>query len=467
MARNLLITLSIFWGLSSSLYAQVPAYLGHGHSEYKMSFSGELRFKDFIEPSEDSMKSVIEKQLRFLFGSMQSNAVSGAPKWDHAVTNVRWEVLPKESPSDIFEYKKNEYKVTYDYSGTVVINDGVNSEYEIFLPIDPEQIYKQSLVTIGDRTYSPCSDPTDNDEAKFWYYFNKNNFRCNLKVGEHLFTFKARLEKLEKDPGLTPDYQKLVNASGEINIHFLIGPLANVENLNPLNSWDYSARSLQLFMTLFSGFGFTGGAAWTREEIAQIYKAAKYSNSGVPYVTQFSKNYKNGRINIRFFYGPTGIKEQSSAFHYFYKDALKNASVMIYIGHAGLGKNLNHREIIDFHDGDFSFDINPTAYQIFLISSCSSYAYFNKNYLDIKETGSINVLTYGLGVEGGDIAGPIALVNAVISWASGYATPNFRNVFSSFSDRSLIGVNELKGAKKNIAPPPAISSDETPIFYGD
>ncbi len=88
--------------------------------------------------------------------------------------------------------------------------------------------------------------------------------------------------------------------------------------------------------------------------------------SGRPYVVEFTKQEKKARLRIRLFYGLTGIKENSSAFHYFYKEALSKSSALIYVGHSGLGKNLKQSEIIDYHDGEFSFDINPDKYQIFL-----------------------------------------------------------------------------------------------------
>lgn len=109
-------------------------------------------------------------------------------------------------------------------------------------------------------------------------------------------------------------------------------------------------------------------------------------------------------IVVRLFFGATGIDEKSKAFHYHFKDSLKNASVMIYDGHSGLGGHLDLEAIAEIEG--FRITPNPNRYQIYFFNSCTSYTYYNtlyfttkvrpKSNVDSKGTKNLDIMTNGL-----------------------------------------------------------------------
>jgi hypothetical protein len=77
-------------------------------------------------------------------------------------------------------------------------------------------------------------------------------------------------------------------------------------------------------------------------------------------------------------------------FHRYLVPALEEADVLVYDGHSGLGGNLDLATLPTIR-------FNPDKYQIFFFNGCSSYPYFNGNFIEAKGgTEMLDVITSGL-----------------------------------------------------------------------
>lgn len=147
-------------------------------------------------------------------------------------------------------------------------------------------------------------------------------------------------------------------------------------------------------------------------------------------------------------YSVTGIDDDGSkSFHREYKRALENDSVVLYNGHSGLGSNMNLDDIRS-QDGT-DIHLPKRRYQILLLDGCSTYSHYVDHYFKQKQTRSdphgsknLDVITNGIeGSFGNFSQDSMALVGAVLHWATTGAPRNYGQILSKFSPSSLPGVS--------------------------
>jgi hypothetical protein len=225
----------------------------------------------------------------------------------------------------------------------------------------------------------------------------------------------------------------------------------NQKGRNPLNSGDINAENYRDFRNYLLEKDYKA-KKWTA---AEINKVAKTKNGALPFVETIQK----GKIVYRFFFGPSAIDEDSLAFHWFYKDALENSSIMIYGGHSGLGGHLD-LDSIEANLGE-AIKFNPKKYQILFFDSCTSYKYYNTAYFDRKVTAkdpkgskSLDIFTNGLStffhvMPASNKAIAIALEKALSYAQTGAGFVSYQTLAKQIDSDNLFGIN---GDEDNAAP---------------
>ena len=411
-------------------------YVGANSTEALMEYSGMVQIQSTKLPSLTKMKKAIESQVEHTIGPMSLADYTAVPKGDHVISGIK-----------VLAHEKNIYSIGYDFKGTIVIENGPKSVYEIILATDPTKIYAASFV----GNISPCTDEHYQSEGDFWYFWNPYNEGCQLKKSQDFTVVKTKITRFTNTKLSYPEYHNLPDADGNITIHILFGMDDNSKGRNPLRSADINADNYRILRKYLLDKGYKA-TKWTQEE---IYGIVKTINGDDPYVETIQK----GNIIYRFFFGPSAINEDSVAFHWFYKDAIENASVMIYSGHSGLGGHLDLDSIEESLGERIHF--NTKKYQIFFFDSCTSYKYYNQAYFDRKMTSNdpngtkkLDVFTNGLStyfhvMPDSSTAIAVAFEKALGYAKSGNGFVSYQTLAKQIDSDNLFGVN---GDADNEAP---------------
>lgn len=443
MFNKLLLVTSASMMLMSSSFAatmqrknEKKLYVGSNSTEAKLTFFGVVEYNSTKTPSEKTMRNAIESQVEHTIGPMSSAQYTAVPKGDHTITDVK--VLAKKGTT---------FEIGYTYNGTVVLENGPKATYDVILAKNPAKIYEASFV--GD--VSPCTDEHYQSEGDFWYFWSPYNEGCKLKKDVDFTVVKAKVTRFENTKLSYPEYHNLPDENGNINIHVLFGMDENTKGRNPLNSGDINADNYRQFRDYLLEKGYTA-KKWTA---AEINKIAKTKDGANPFVETIQK----GNIIYRFFFGPSAIDEDSLAFHWFYKDALENSSVMIYGGHSGLGGHLDLDSIEQNLGEEIKF--NKKKYQILFFDSCTSYKYYNQMYFERKATAKdpngtkkLDIFTNGLStyfhvMPDSNKAIAVAFEKALGYAQSGNGFVSYQSLAKQIDSDNLFGVN---GDEDNEAP---------------
>ncbi len=443
MFNKLLLVTSASMVLMSSSFAatmqrknEKKLYVGSNSTEAKLTYIGVVEYDSTKTPSEKTMRNVIESQVEHTIGPMSAAQYTAVPKGDHVISDVK-----------IQSKTGSTFKIEYTYTGTVVLENGPKTTYDIILAKNPAKIYEASFV--GD--VSPCTDEHYQSEGDFWYFWNPNQAGCKLKKDKDYIIAKAKVERFENTTKSYPEYHNLPDENGNITIHMMFGMDDSAKGRNPLTSGDINAHIYRDFRDYLIENGYTG-KKWTA---AEINKIAKTKDGAAPYVETFTK----GMISYRFFFGPSAIDEDSLAFHWFYKDAIENASVMLYGGHSGLGGHLDLAAIEQNLGEEIKF--NKKRYQIFFFDSCTSYKYYNTQYFERKMTAKdpkgskkLDIFTNGLAtyfhvMPESNRAIAIAFEKALGYAQAGNGFVSYQSLAKQIDSDNLFGIN---GDEDNEAP---------------
>ena len=443
MLNKLILVTSASLVLTSSVFAgqmqrknERKLYVGSNSTEAEITYTGIVEYESAKNPTEKTLLKTIEAQIEHTIGPMSAAQYTAVPKGDHIVSEVK-----------IISKNGNTYNISYQYKGTIVLEVGAKETYDIILAVNPKKIYAASFV----GKVSPCTDEHYQSEGDFWYFWNPYNEGCKLKLGKDFKIAKANVVRFKNTTLSYPEYHNLPDANGDINIHVMFGMDDNTKGRNPLTSGDINADNYRIFRDYLLEKGYSA-KKWSASEINKI---AKTKDGAAPYIETIKKDH----IVYRFFFGPSAIHEDSLAFHWFYKDALENSSVMIYGGHSGLGGHLD-LDSIEANLGE-TINFNPKKYQIFFFDSCTSYKYYNQMYFDRKitkkdpkGTKKLDIFTNGLATYFHVMPDSNKALAVAFEKALGYATSgvgfvSYQTLAKQIDSDNLFGIT---GDEDNEAP---------------
>ena len=378
-----------------------PAVTALKASEKTLTFEAILEYKpqknEEIPKKELTHKKIpkrildtITTQVSHMYGPMELAAKRTDKKDRKAVPSENFDItfLGYENHKS----KSNYVVIKFRYQGTILVEDGPSKSYLFPLPADPDQIFK--LAKRGKTTH--CVDPHYQTEDDFWYFWSPKEIYpdCHLKEGEDYHWIEGRLTAAgtKSKKKTYPEYSRLVHSKA-VDIHLIFGKDSPRSGNNPRTSKDDNAKNFLKVEEALKNARFEVTKEWTPEQIKTIARGKdikKEMPATVPYVQDMQYKSQSGVvINLRMFYGQTELfAKNNAAFHYFFRDALDNAAILIYDGHSGLGAHLDFENIKEARGNRFQIGMNRDRYQIVFLNSCSSYSYFNASYLKAKTTQS-------------------------------------------------------------------------------
>lgn len=218
------------------LFTDSPAFAYYS----KDSYEGEVAFTSMVEIPEDApdfllLPSYISNQLLYLAGPLQA-----APRKAAAKNDAKVDVLGRHRDG-----KTGKLYVRYRYTGTFVLDSGLQDVVKIRLPLNLDKVWERSSDTCfswGEKYRM----------AYFWAPLSKG---CPLVDGvDYLTTDGAIFAKRANTTNTAPAYERLADGNGEIRIVLTYGADDDKNGKSaPDKNSDYNAanyRSIRKFLQI-------------------------------------------------------------------------------------------------------------------------------------------------------------------------------------------------------------------------
>ena len=371
---SLLLFLGVF-AASASSSAQV---YGPSVKEFKFEVS-----PHFVTTSNDP--GVWEQQARLqmnhLFGVLNSPGIIRRYKLDsHDVPGVGAPLLPL-SLSKFRAIPREEGKtlVSYVARGKILLHNNVaaqaateNDSLSYPLPLDVETFYDEN-----------CTDPLHSGQSDFWYFYDAFRTGCRhlarLPLASRFVFRLSPSSRRELDMDLRLDLLRGANGNGAL---FRIDVIHGFDQ-SDRDPKDGGRTNFNSFQDWLKSKGFAVESAETHwRQKLKIWKKSIRPPSG-----------KVVEVEVRSLLVDTGTETRSHSFAQFFRESVRDADVIVYAGHSGLGDNLDI-PALEKRAGGFEFARGKR--QVFFFDSCSSYSYFLNPFRAAKSKTRIDVVTNGV-----------------------------------------------------------------------
>ncbi|MGD9881510.1 MAG: hypothetical protein AB7F22_31995 [Reyranella sp.] len=398
----------------------------------KDSYESEVTFTSMVEIAEDApdfllLPSYINRQLLYLAGPLQA-----APKKAAAKNDAKVDVLGKHRDS-----RTGKLHVRYRYTGTFVLDNGLQEVVKIRLPLNLDEVWERS----SDSCFSW------GDKYRMAYFWAPLNKGCPLVDGVDYFTADGVIvAKRANTTNTAPAYERLANGNGEIRIVLTYGADDDKNGKSaPEKNSDYNAANYRSVRKFLLGQGFSVRAMPVDERERECGNAKPLAASP-GHVEEFARKDGGRRIIVRLFWGVTNIGEDSVAFFCMVKEAAERGSVFLYAGHSRVG-------LLDLtYMGEqigAPIRLNHDQYQIYGFFGCSSYSYYNLSYFEAKAskadpegTKNADIITNGITGSFASMADfSIKTLTPILNWSARGTRATWQQVMNSYSERFLTGVN--------------------------
>ncbi|MFO1086207.1 MAG: hypothetical protein U1E21_16720 [Reyranellaceae bacterium] len=398
----------------------------------KDSYEGQVTFISMVEIAEDAPDVILEpsyinSQLLYLAGPLQA-----APKKAAAKNDAKVDVLGKHRDS-----KTGKLYVRYRYTGTFVLDNGLQDVVKIRLPLNLDKVWERST----DNCFSW------GDKYRMAYFWAPLNKGCPLVDGvDYLTADGAIIAKRANTTNTAPAYERLVNGNGEIRIVLTYGADDDKNGKSaPDKNGDYNAANYRDTRKFLLSQGFSARTIPVDERERECGNTKPLAASP-GYVEEFTRKDGGRRIVVRLFWGVTNIGEDSVAFFCMAKEAAERGSVFLYSGHSRVG-------LLDLtYMGEqigAPIKMNLGQYQIFGFFGCSSYSYYNLSYFaakaskaDPEGTKNADIITNGITGSFASMTDfTVKTLTPIFNWSARGTKATWQQIMNSYSERFLTGVN--------------------------
>lgn len=420
--------------------AQAGMYVGAKSTEANYAFRAQVEMTQKSKPTQKQALAAIEAQVQHLHGPWSSGSEKASPKENHRI-----EILSIDA-----EVNPGRFTVSYAYAGTIVLEQktwgrtaGDSGTFDAFLPVNPKEVYERGLV--GET--NPCTDRHYQAEGDFWYFWNPKNYGCKLQEGTDYLRVAGEFVRFKNTVETYPEYHRLADpTTGKIEIVLFFGmddPEAHV--IDPDTSRDVNAPNYRALKQELMTLGYTARKLGEREKAALISSPRALEEAFT--LERLTKKTPKGEMDILLYYGATGMDEKSSAFHHLYKRALEKSAVMLYNGHSGLGGHLDIRAMEQAQGFDIS--LPRSRYQIYYFNSCTSYTYYNLEYMKRKRSPTDRAGTKNLDIFANGLATyfhvmhetDMALIRAIDAYATRGEWKSYQQLAREIDSDNLFGIN--------------------------
>jgi hypothetical protein len=368
---------------------KAQAYYGRHSKEATLSFSHKVEFFRQAKLNLRKIKTnpflhraatkIIKNQIEHLMGYFQS---------EFFYENFGFKgTLGEEYDFEFTQLKKgkkrNQWFLSYDFKGIAAVEKEIfgrkkNLKVSLRLPLNPKTIYKRGVK----KGKNLCTDDHYNSESDFFYFWDPNKKGCPLKNDfKNVPKIKASLTTHKNTRWSYPEYDKLYGDNGngqDLEIYVFFGYIDELKNPFKAKTKDDSFLAYQKVKSALIRRGLE---LIENESHFRLYPHEEGFFKGANFFSYFRKKVsfrgKTLHLKIKLFLTDTGIDSEDDTFHYYYKKALNEADIIEYEGHSGLGANLSLDQLeID--------RIDNKKYQLLFFNACSTYKYFNQEYLNAK-----------------------------------------------------------------------------------
>nr|MDA8244310.1 hypothetical protein [Elusimicrobiota bacterium] len=319
------------------------------------------------------ISELVDLQLQHMYGAFTTHPGfvdnPGIPSGDYKVKLLSAEKVPNKPYA----------RVRYSYDDVVVFSSrlfggGGAVRINFVLPRDPVTIYGKGFPTPNSRK-NLCTDGHYNSEGDFWYFWNPYQDGCPI-TGADLVGVQTDLVPLPVTRNTYPEYARLYGENGNgdvLQVSYLVGIDENFQN------------------------GDLGRTTYTRA-FAALKDAGFRVTVDEPRRKQlvYGGGPKKAHIQMLLL-DPDSAEFASEAVK-----AMQSADIFLYDGHSGLGGYLSPERLAE--DSGRPLVLPRDKYQIFVFQGCSTYAYYNSAFFNLKKgssdpkgTKNLDIITTGIG----------------------------------------------------------------------
>lgn len=364
-------------------------------TETNLQFDGRVGLRSAKTPSQAEAQKQVRKQIKYIQSNFRRQKVASVRSdWKTTITGI-------ESVS------QGLFRIHYRFTATAIITNALSNTIEVLAPVNPD------TVETADRLQT-CVDDL---KGAFYYYWNPRLPSCPMVEGSDYLRLTGVFGRIANTVETYPEYNRIFQ-TGVARIAIILGKVYPTDGDDPEKGNPWSFPQIQ---NNLHNMGFTSVVISTS-----------------PYIEEYSLQTPRGPVLVSLFFGETDIRESSSnSFHQLYKNYLDNYNIVMYGGHAGTGKNLNLSMIREA--SGLTIQPNRNLYQLLLMGACFPYAYYVKDYFNLKASstdprGTKNLDIIAEGVEGGfDHSGPQMsnIIRAVVDYATGQKITSYQQLLTS------------------------------------
>ncbi|OGS59955.1 MAG: hypothetical protein A3J79_02395 [Elusimicrobia bacterium RIFOXYB2_FULL_62_6] len=318
---------------------------------------------------------LVNLQLQHMYGAFTTHPGfvdnPGIPSGDYKVT--------LQGAQDAADRGPRYAMITYTYDDTVVFAKGLfqgggATRIQFVLPLDPVTIYSKGFPS-KDSDTNLCTDEHYNSEGDFWYFWNPYQEGCPIS-GDDLVAVQTDLAPLPVTHNTYPEYAKLYGNNGggsTLQVSYLVGVDEG------FSSGDLGKKTFQDAFVGLKGLGFKATADTARAKKLTLSAGGKTVVIDMQLMDPNSGEFAAEAVS-----------------------AMKTADIFIYDGHSGLGGYLNPERLAA--DSGQTLTLPKNKYQIFVFQGCSTYAYYNSAFFQLKKSSSdpkgsknLDIITTGIG----------------------------------------------------------------------
>jgi hypothetical protein len=343
------------------------------------ALEGTLTFQSKVvmpEAYKNRIPELIREQVKHLLGVFEADAFS---KINNLPSNDKLGALGIGNLLNFKVLNVNGSEITYAAKFRLlmrrdVLKENSSRNIKIYFPHDPVAFYVRE-----------CTDEENYQKQYLFYYWNPFRPACHEKLtGKNTVDeVDARIDSFNySDSNATPDYdslRRIINQRGELRIALLFGFDESTSKTK-----DEGRQSYVYFQKYFEAHGFD----IDRKQKIPTGPFTEY----VKPLTVSGRYQVHISMSLSYSDQPNPIVFAKRA-----REAFENADIVMYVGHSGLGGNLDLEKItrLSSQDPDRPTPIQfRNDYQVFFIDSCASFFFYLSQYEGVQPKA--DVVTNGL-----------------------------------------------------------------------
>jgi hypothetical protein len=360
--------------MKSAELANAPGFYSAGANEYKVHFRARTAtmFRSLFQLSfmTDDQKSYwanleIKPSLTYLFGPMTHRELGGMKPEQTVV--VDWTTAALNMDGFV--------EVSYDYTGTWILHDELQDSFQIPLPFSTKKLLTPDWKKCTD------SDPAEQTESFFWYFWDPARPGCDHVEGIHYQTITVEMSSPTPNEKLSrPEYKNLLNVAGKANnlsMTFAFGYVEEVANPNPSKDKDIGMVEYRKFLRMVRDLD--SELNWTETAILdKDYLAG--TRTGNQIGVQFDGT--KGDVHITLKAVTNAGVDQMDLFAKSY--AHDHDGYFGWFGHSRVGSGFDADQFrlkVQFNPSYYSV---IKDYQLIYWSGCNSYSYYTMPFFKYK-----------------------------------------------------------------------------------